>query len=107
MRLHHLYAQCIGKMYTLGYPVTLDLIQNQSDGVFVRYPQYSWQETIIEASESNDIPNKTFSLLGAPKILNTSNIEWINELDLHQFGFIKDHEMNTAGKLKLSIYCLR
>ena len=100
MRLHHLYAQCIGKMYTLGYPVTMDLIQNQRDGVFVRYPQYSWQETIIESIESNDIPNKTCSLLGVPKILNISNIEWINELDLYQFGFIRDHEMTSAGKLK-------
>ena len=87
-------------MHTLGYPVTLNQIQHQKDGEFVRYPLYSWQETTIEPIEIGQQPYKTYSLLGVPEMLSTTSTQWVNEIDLYKFEYLKDHEMKTAGKLQ-------
>ena len=102
-RLHHLYAQCIGKMYTLGYPVSFHMLQDQSHGTFIRYPTYSWQETDLWAKDDYNVPQKTLLLLGVPVSVNSKSAQWENEIDLHQFEFLNDHKMKAAGIYRLTL----
>ena len=96
-RLEHFYVQCIGRMFTLGYPITWSHLQHQDQGKFIRYPLYAWQESDLWAPDEFRLPAKTMLLLGVPRSVTAKHSQWLNEIDLHRFEFLKDHEMKSAG----------
>lgn len=96
-RLSHLYARCIGQMYTIGYPISMNSMQDQDAGEFLRYPSYPWQETDLWAEDEYRVPEKTMNLIGIPTYVNSENVTWKNEIDLHRFGYLNDHVMESSG----------
>eukprot|EP00794_Sanderia_malayensis_P013962 gene13962-15419_t len=96
-RLEHFYVQCIGKMYTFGYPITVGGLQEHRNGKFIRYPAYPWQETDIWAKDEFRVPNKTLPFLGLPTQITAKLSSWENQIDLHRFEYLSDHTMENAG----------
>ena len=103
-RLKHLYARCIGNMYTIGYPISMNNIQDQASGRFLRYPSYPWQETDLWAQDEYRIPEKTMHLIGIPTYVGSQRLIWKNEIDLHRYKFLNDHVMKSSGKYICKVY---
>lgn len=108
-RSKHFYACCIGQMYTIGYPISINALQDQRAGRFLRYPLYPWQETDLWAEDEYNVPKKTMHLIGVPNFVNSQRLIWDNEIDLHRFAFLSDHVMKSSGhhfNLLLSFFIL-
>ena len=89
--------QCIGRMFTLGYPVNLRQVNNHNRGKFVRYPTYPWQETELWANDNFQGGSKTFPLLGNPIAVNSDELKWSTDIDVHSFSYLKDHQLHSLG----------
>ena len=96
-RQQHLYVQTVGKLYSLGYPITWNEFQEQKCGKFVRYPLYSWQETSLWSRDEFVTQKTTALLLGAPTCVTAEETEWETELDIYRFDWMDDHKMKAAG----------
>ena len=72
-------------------------MQDQESGQFLRYPSYPWQETDLWAEDEYRVPEKTMHLIGIPTYVNSEDVTWRNEIDLHRYGFLNDHVMKSSG----------
>ena len=100
-RFKHLHVQCIGKMFTLGYEVNFDSLQDYTNAELLRYPCYPWDERRLWPKEEHSEQEHTMLLLGAPVSLNKDQCIWENNIDLHNFPYIKDHEQKAIGMVIL------
>ena len=100
-RLKHLHIQCVGKIYSLGYAIRFDSLQDYTSAKFIRYPSYPWDEQQLWPKDEYFLPSTTMVLLGAPVELNSDKCVWENDLDLLGFSFLKDHGHQTLGLLIL------
>ena len=96
--ISHLYVHCIGRMYTLGYPVTWDRLFDYNKCSFIQYPLYAWQETkhwCFEVVSGTD--NATY-LLGKVKTNTASNgILWVNNIHCFTFDYLSGHQLYNMG----------
>ncbi len=102
-RLKYLHVNCIGKMYSLGYSVNFGLLQSQENAKFIRMPTYPWQETELWTNDEYHDDEKTTLLLGTPVSIDADQIRWDNEIELHNFEFLRDHVMKSLGSVFLVI----
>ena len=77
--------------------MSINQLQDQSCGRFLRYPLYPWQDTDLWAEDEYKVPAKTMHLIGLPTYVNKQRMIWENEIDLHRFGFLNDHVMKSSG----------
>ena len=96
-RLKHLHIQCIGKIFTLGYAISFDLLQDYTGAELMRYPTYPWDEHHLWPKEEYLEEESTMMLLGAPVSLNNDQCVWENEIDLLRFPYIEDHKSKSFG----------
>eukprot|EP00795_Rhopilema_esculentum_P001421 gene1421-15842_t len=70
-RLQHLYAQTIGQMYTLEYDISFNLLQDQRQGKFIRFPNYPWQEVDLWVKNEFLIRKLSMNMLGVSEIVTS------------------------------------
>ena len=96
--ISHLYVQCIGRMYTLGYPVCWDRLFDYSECSFIQYPSYAWQEARHWCFEVDSGTDNATHLLGKVKTNTSSNgILWTNDIDCFTFDYLSGHQLYKMG----------
>ena len=88
-------------MFTIGYSVNFDLLQDYTNAELMRYPSYPWDEHHLWPKDEYLEEENTIVLSGAPVSLNKDQCIWESEIDLHRFSFLKDHEQKTIGMFNL------
>ena len=84
-------------MYTLGYDVSFNLLQDQRQGKFIRFPNYPWQEVDLWVKDEFLIPKLSMNMLGVSEIVTSEKCTWENEIDLFNYKYLNDHKMKSAG----------
>ena len=96
--ISHLYVQCVGRLYTLGYQVCWDQLFDYSKCSFIRYPSYAWQESKIWCYEDMLDNDNVTRLLGFTKENTTSTgIVWENDIDCATFNYLYGHSVRNFG----------
>ena len=85
-------------MFTLGYAVNFDSLQDYTNAKLMRYPCYPWDEHHLWPKDEYATQEHTMLLLGAPISINKDECIWENEIDLLRFPYIHDHQTNSIGK---------
>ena len=94
----HIYIQCIGRLYTVGYQVCWDQLFDYSKCSFIQYPLYSWQETKHWCFEVPSGCDYATCLLGKVKKDTTSNGKlWANNIDCFIFRYLSGHQVRDLG----------